>query len=256
MDIDIKEIINIAIKAGDEILKIYKKDYKIETKTDENNFESPLTEADLISNKIITDFLKEKYPQIPIISEENKEIPYEERKNWNKFWLIDPIDGTKGFIKKNGEFTVNIALIKDNKPSLGVVYLPVKNETYYSDGEKSYKIENNETKEIHVKEPENNIIVVGSKSHMNEETQEYINQLKQKYENIEFISTGSSIKLCLVAEGKADFYPRLGPTMEWDIGAAHAVVKTAGGKVLQHNKEEELKYNKEDLHNPYFIVKK
>lgn len=256
MDIKIQDIINIAKQASEEILKIYEKDFKIETKTDERNFKSPLTEADTKSNTIITNFLKNKYPQIPIISEENKEVPYEIRKDWTEFWLIDPIDGTKGFVNRNGEFTVNIALIKNNVPYLGVVHIPTKNETYYSDGERSYKIENNLTKEIRVRTITNKIVLVASKNHLNDETQDYINSLKNKYNEVDFISTGSSLKLCLVAEGKADLYPRLGPTMEWDIGAAHAVVRTAGGRVLQYHTDYEVTYNKEDLHNPYFIVRK
>ncbi|MBW3020077.1 3'(2'),5'-bisphosphate nucleotidase CysQ [Candidatus Woesearchaeota archaeon] len=250
---DIELIKNIAREAGEEVMRIYKKDFKVEYKNDA----SPLTEADIAANDIIVRFLKVNFPNIPILSEETKNASYEERKNWNKFWLIDPIDGTKGFVMKNGEFTINIALIENKAPKIGVVYIPVTKVMYYCDGEESFKqIDGDTPIKISVRKiPEDKIVVVGSKNHMNKETEDYVSELSQRYGEAEFISTGSSIKLCLVAEGKADFYPRLGPTREWDTGAAHAVVKGAGGKVLQFGKEEELEYNKEDLLNPDFIVK-
>lgn len=254
MDFDIELIKEIAKDAGREVMKIYAKDFKVEYKNDA----SPLTEADIAANDIIVRGLTANYPEIPILSEETKRASYEERKNWEKFWLVDPIDGTKGFVMKNGEFTINIALIENQEPILGVVYIPVTKELYYYDGSKSYKqIENEEPFEIKVRDvPEGKITVVGSKNHMNKETEDFVLELSKKYGEAEFISTGSSIKLCLVAEGKADFYPRLGPTCEWDTGAAHAVVKGAGGKVLQINSNEELKYNKENLLNPFFVVQK
>lgn len=250
MEVDVKKIISIAKEAGREILKIYNKDFSVEYKKDE----SPLTEADMASHNIIVKRLKEEYPEIPVLSEESEKIPFADRKNWNKFWLIDPLDGTKEFVKKKGEFTVNIALIEKGKPVLGVVYVPVKNLVYFSDGTESFK-------EIGEEKPEklpseenqtNKLKIIASKSHFNEETKKYIESLGKDYE---LVSVGSSLKLCLVAEGKADIYPRLGTTMEWDTAAAHAVVNGAGKKVYRFGSNEELEYNKGNLKNPWFVVK-
>lgn len=251
-EININEIIEIAKKAGKEILEIYnQKDIETTYKEDK----SPLTEADKSSHKIISKSLKELYPEIPVLSEEGKNIEYEKRKDWKEFWLIDPLDGTKEFLKKSGEFTINIALIKNQEPVLGVVYVPVKNILYYTSENKSYKIEDNKTIELPVKEnkEKDTLIVVASKSHFNEETKNFIEKLKEK-NKIEFTSAGSSLKLCLVAEGKADIYPRLGLTMEWDTAAAHAILKNSGKDVYDFQNKQPLKYNKKDLHNPYFIV--
>jgi 3'(2'), 5'-bisphosphate nucleotidase len=254
--IKINDIIEIAKQAGKETLKIYERDFNIEYKesTYEGEGKSPLTEADMASHNLIINQLTKLYPDIPILSEESKAIPYEIRKTWKYFWLIDPLDGTKEFIKKNGEFTINIALIHNNKPILGVVYVPVKDILYYADENGSFKQEkNNEPIKLEPKETNNDKLnIVASRSHFNKETKEYIESLGKEYE---LVSAGSSIKLCLVAEGKADIYPRLGPTMEWDTAAAHAVVNGIGKKVLIYNKEEELNYNKENLLNPWFIVK-
>lgn len=245
---NIKDIISIAKKAGEAILEVRGTDFDVDYKTDN----SPLTKADLASNKIIIDSLKELTPDIPILSEETKEVPYEKRKDWELFWLIDPLDGTKEFVKKEGEFTVNIALIKNNTPILGVVYVPVKQIIYYGDENGSYREENNSVTKLELKEYTGKLRVVASKSHFNEETKEYIENLGKEYE---LVNVGSSVKLCLVAEGKADIYPRLGPTMEWDTAAAHAVVKFTGKKVTNYETNEELTYNKENLLNPWFIVK-
>ncbi|MBW2998575.1 3'(2'),5'-bisphosphate nucleotidase CysQ [Candidatus Woesearchaeota archaeon] len=254
MKIDINIIKEIALEAGKEVMKIYQKDFKVEYKNDA----SPLTEADLAANDIIVRALQANYPSIPILSEETKHAPYEERKSWDKFWLVDPIDGTKGFVMKNGEFTINIALIENGTPTVGAVYIPVSKILYYSDGESSFKqIGEAEPFKITVREiPKDKITVVGSKNHMNKETEDFVSKLSQEFGEAEFVSTGSSIKLCWVADGTADFYPRLGPTCEWDTGAAHAVVKGAGGKVLQFGTDKELVYNKENLLNPFFIVQK
>jgi len=247
-DIDVKQIIAIAKDAGDAIMEIYNKDFTVEYKNDK----SPLTEADLKSNEMICKALNELYPSIPILSEENKAAPYAERKDWEYFWLIDPIDGTKEFIKKNGEFTVNIALIQNDTPVLGVVYAPVLDEMYYAKkGDGAFKnakklpllINNN---------PKESLSVVASKSHLSEETQAFIDKLDTKI--IEQVSKGSSLKLCMVAEGIADIYPRLAPTMEWDTGAAHAIVLEAGKEVVQFENGEAVVYNKENLLNPWFIV--
>jgi len=246
-EFNIDDILNIAKKAGKEVLKIYNRDFNIEYKDDK----SPLTEADKISHNIIVEGLK-KY-NLPILSEEGKNIPYEERKNWEYFWMIDPLDGTKEFIKKNGEFTINIALIYKNKPVFGVVYAPVLEWIYFNDNEKSYKIEKNKLIQLPIKRDDKKFIIVASRSHLNEETKKFIENLKIDKEK-EFISIGSSLKLCLVAEGSADIYPRLAPTMEWDTAAADAVVRKSGKLVLDYYEKLPLIYNKENLLNPYFIV--
>ena len=255
MKVEINKIIDIAIEAGDAILEIYKKDFEVYTKNDE----SPLTEADKAANDIIIKGLTALYPDIPYISEEVKLTAYEDRKNWEQCWLIDPLDGTKEFIKKNGEFTVNIALIKDGIPVLGVVHVPVQNKTYYAEqGKGAFLIENNEApRKIENKQHYselNDIVVVASRSHLSQEVVDFVDTLKAEGKNVDFLSSGSSLKFCLVAEGKAHVYPRLAPTMEWDTGAAHAVCLEAGKNVLVYETKEPLKYNREDLLNPWFIV--
>jgi len=247
-EFNIEDILEIAKKAGEEVLKIYNKDFEVEYKDDK----SPLTLADKTSHNIITKGLK-KY-NLPILSEEGKNIPYEKRKEWELFWMIDPLDGTKEFIKKNGEFTINIALIYKNEPVFGVVYAPVLDWMYFNDNKNAYKIENDKLIKLPLKKDNNKFIIVASRSHLNEETKKFIDSIKTDKEK-EFISIGSSLKLCLVAEGKADIYPRLAPTMEWDTAAADAIVRKAGKKVYQFENNLSLKYNKENLLNPYFIVR-
>lgn len=254
----IKAIIKISKDAGKEILEIYKTTFDIEYKDDK----TPLTEADKRAHKRIEKGLKE-ISSYPIISEEGGDIPYSERKKWEYFWMVDPLDGTKEFIKKRGEFTVNIALMKKNKPVLGVVYAPAIDVLYYGGrGLEAYKVKNGKKVKISVRKGSNNkITVVASKSHLNNETKSFIEKLNKHFE-VTMDSIGSSLKICLVAEGKADIYPRLGPTMEWDTAAAHAVLNAAGGKILKYEDlplEEirtlrEIEYNKPDLLNPYFIA--
>jgi 3'(2'), 5'-bisphosphate nucleotidase len=247
--INIEDIKNIALDAGAVIMKIYNKDFSIEYKDDK----SPLTQADLKSNEIICKALVKLYPNIPIMSEENKQVEYETRKNWDYYWCIDPIDGTKEFIKKNGEFTVNIALIHKTTPVLGVVYAPALNDIYYAkQNESAYK--NNQKLPLKTNpNPKEKLSVVASKSHLSSETQEFIDSLKTK--KIEQVSKGSSLKLCMVAEGIADIYPRLAPTMEWDTAAADAIVREAGKMTYQFESNEPVVYNKENLLNPWFVVK-
>ena len=250
----LKSIIETSYLAGDKILEIYNdNNYKssIEIKKDA----SPLTIADKTSNSVIVDSLKKITNEIPILSEEEKEIDYSTRKKWNRFWLVDPLDGTKEFINRNGEFTVNIALIENNTPIMGIVYSPVKKKLWYGlKGHGSFIINNKqEPIKISKKEPSNEIIkIVSSRSHANNEKLK--NYLKQ-FEKYELVNMGSSIKMCLVADGTAHYYPRFGPTMEWDTGAAHAVVKYANGNIYNIDTDEELIYNKENLLNPGFIVK-
>jgi len=242
-------VVDIAKQAGDAIMDVYESnDFNVELKDND----SPLTKADIAANDIIVAALTDLTPEIPILSEESAKAPYEKRKAWAKFWLVDPLDGTKEFIKRNGEFTVNIALIENGKPILGVVYAPVLKHTYSGvEGLGAFKQEEkNPAQEIKVADHRNQKLkVVASRSHAGPDLQAFLDSL----DDYDVISMGSSLKLCLVAEGKAHLYPRLGPTMEWDTGAAHAVVNAAGGQVVNLD-EEPLQYNKENLLNPYFMV--
>ena len=256
-------IINATIEAGKAILEVYDDpDFSVELKNDQ----SPLTEADLASSTIINKFLKDT--PYPVISEEIKNKPYSERMQWNTCWIVDPLDGTKEFIKRNGEFTVNIALCKDGVPVLGVIYVPVLRELYYADAtaNKAYKAvltedhlfpQNlfEESNRIFPSESAtDNLRVVGSRSHMNQDTLDFIESEKHKYADVEIVSKGSSLKFCLVAEGKADVYPRFAPTMEWDTAAGQAICSAAGLKVISRETNKELAYNKENLLNPHFMV--
>ena len=258
IDVKMEDIVDIAARAGDVIMEIYKKDFVVTYKNDD----SPLTEADKKSNKIICSRLKETYPDIPIISEENKEIPYETRKNWEYFWLIDPLDGTKEFVKKTGEFTVNIALIEKNRPIMGVIYAPTLNLSYYAEkgkgAFKKYENGRNYKLPLHNIQPDDILKVISSKSHSNIETENFINNLSKQYKEVELLSIGSSLKICLVAEGTADIYPRFGPTMEWDIAAGDIIASESDKKLLKYEDGKVLNsfwYNKEDLVNGWFVVK-
>ena len=249
----IEKLIIISKDAGNAILDVYSskdQDFGINYKEDH----SPLTIADKASNDIICKDLMKLTPDIPILSEEGKSIDYKERKDWDTFWLIDPLDGTKEFIKKNGEFTVNIALIESGCPVLGIVHAPILNITWYGSlNLGSFIIKDKKKISINVETPADNqtIKVVSSRSHSNNPKLE--NFLKN-LDNHELVKMGSSIKICLVADGSAHFYPRFGPTMEWDTAAAHAVVKYAGGNILDLNTDAELIYNKVSLLNPEFLV--
>jgi len=250
----LESIIKISNKAGDEIIDIYNSSsnsLKVEYKGDS----SPLTIADKASNKIIVNGLEKLNHDIPILSEEEKEVNFKLRKKWNIFWLVDPLDGTKEFIKRNGEFTVNIALIKDGNPIMGVVYAPVLKKTWYGlVNYGSYLIhENNKPNKINaLNKKDGTTKIVSSRSHSNNPKLE---KFIQKFKEYELVKMGSSIKMCLVADGSAHYYPRFGPTMEWDTGAAHAVVKYAGANIYNFDTGKELVYNKENLLNPEFIVK-
>lgn len=245
----LNDVEKIAVKAGESILEIYNsEDFGIEVKSDD----SPLTKADLAAHNVIISGLNQSTPDIPVLSEESANIPYSERKKWDKYWLVDPLDGTKEFIKRNGEFTVNIALIENGIPVLSVVYVPVSDISYSAaKGYGSFKKENGNREQIHVHKPSRNIpIVVGSRSHMSEDVQHYLQKLGEH----DLTSMGSSLKFCLVAEGKADLYPRLGLTSEWDTAAAQCIVEQAGGFVVKLDGDP-LDYNaKDSLLNPYFMV--
>lgn len=260
-NIDREALIATAISAGKAIMEVYnspESNWEVERKADN----SPLTLADRRSNDVITRYLEQT--PYPIISEEGAHLPYAERAAWQTFWLVDPLDGTKEFIKRNGEFTVNIALIDGGIPVFGVIYVPVKGIVYCGEsGKGAFMCQRNEgTGELSGKAnlplPKTDPTVynvVASRSHLSEETQRFIDSLRPEHPNIDIVSAGSSLKLCLVAEGKADIYPRFAPTMEWDTAAGHAIVLAAGGEVVNADTGAPLAYNKPDLHNPYFIVK-
>jgi len=256
--IDIQDIVKIAKDAGKAIMKIYNEDFGVEYKKDN----TPLTIADQKANEIIVTALNQLIvnsflqKNIPILSEEGKNIPYEERKNWEYFWLIDPLDGTKEFVKKNGEFTINIALIYKESPVLGVVFSPVLNVCYWAQkGEGAFK----DGKKLPLKTKKQRDVykIVASRSHMSNETKDFIEAIDTDKEKV-IVSIGSSLKICLVAEGEANIYPRLGPTMEWDTAAAHAIVNESNGlfnKYLENGAYQQHLYNKKNLLNDWFVVK-
>ena len=247
--INIDDIKEIVIHAGKEVMKIYQNDLKINYKNDG----SPVTQADLISNKIICDFLKTKYPSIPLLSEENKEIDYSVRKNWDCYWCIDPLDGTKDFLNKNNEFTINVALVYKNKPYMGVVYAPAYGDLYHAQKDKGAFKNNTRLPQYINKKINKDFKVVVSRSHFSKETREFIENLECK--NAEYTSMGSSLKLCLIAEGSFDIYPRLEETKEWDTAASHIIINEVSRKITQYEKNETILYNKKNLANPWFIAK-
>lgn len=244
-------VVEAAKKAGKAIMQIYlSDDFEVQLKSDQ----SPLTKADQKAHQIIAECLLPL--GIPILSEEGKQIDYSERKKWNLFWMVDPLDGTKEFIKRNGEFTVNIALIENNQTVWGLVFAPVLNKLYYVDANNQVVLVENEKtivlqkKSIALDLHKKGIQVVASRSHLDENTSKMINQFNEP----QLLSMGSSLKFMLLAEGKADIYPRFAPTMEWDTAAAHAILKKLNYQILQENKPVELAYNKENLLNPGFIA--
>ena len=252
--IDVQDIVEIAKEAGLAVLKIYNQDFDVEYKKDN----SPLTVADKNANDIIVNSLN-KLPinsllkkNIPILSEEGRSVPYDERKNWEYFWLIDPLDGTKEFVKRNGEFTINIALIHKKTPVLGVVYSPVLNVCYWAkSNEGAFK----DGKKLPLKTKEQRDVykIVASRSHMSSETKDFIEAIDTDKEKV-IVSIGSSLKICLVAEGEANIYPRLGPTMEWDTAAAHAIVNESDGLFNRYIDNSAHLYNKKNLLNDWFVV--
>ncbi len=248
------KLVSTAQKAGEAILAIYHDAEKSEV-VDHKADDSPLTLADQASHQVIEQALGKLAPEIPVLSEEGKHLAYSERKAWRQFWLVDPLDGTKEFIKRNGEFTVNIALVEGQTVVAGVVYVPVKGVTYFaSKGQGAFKQEGNQApqpitaSEFRMTDP--GLRLVCSRSHLSAEVEAYLEQ----FEAPQTVSMGSSLKLVLVASGEADIYPRLGPTMEWDTAAAQIVVEEAGGQVISQETQAPMIYNKENLLNPYFIV--
>jgi len=252
-----------SIEAGKEILEVYEGAFEVELKDDK----SPLTLADKRAHNMIVKMLKET--GIPVLSEEGRSLAFEERGQWSTMWIVDPLDGTKEFVKQNGEFTVNIALIEKGVPIMGVIYVPV-DETLYFGGEGlgAYRVD----QAAHIKETDNiedwmakgtvlpekqdrPYTMVGSRSHMSDETAAFFDDIRRDYPDSEIISKGSSLKICMVAEGSADVYPRFAPTMEWDTAAGHGIAKAAGYEIYQTENDKPLEYNKKDLLNPWFIVK-
>jgi 3'(2'), 5'-bisphosphate nucleotidase len=249
--VDIQDIITIAKEAGNVIMQVYKQDFEVEYKQDS----SPLTLADKKANDVIEDGLNKLSVNFPILSEEGKEIPYKDRKYWEYFWLVDPLDGTKEFIKKNGEFTVNIALIYKDTPVLGVVYAPALDTCYWAKQDEG-AFKDGQKLPLKTSDQRNTYKIVVSRSHMSDETQAFIDTIDTDKDK-ELISIGSSLKICLVAEGEADIYPRLGPTMEWDTAAAHIVINESKATLKKHSSTGlygQHLYNKQHLLNDYFIV--
>jgi 3'(2'), 5'-bisphosphate nucleotidase len=247
----VEKLKEIAVEAGNIILEIYEKIDPNDISYKSDN--SPLTLADKRSNDFICKSLSELEPQYPIISEENIELPYNQRSDFEYFWLVDPLDGTKEFINRNGEFTVNIALIHKNSPILGIVYAPCLKELFWaSRGNGSYRLKDSEItllKSNKFRMLDKNIRVVASRSHLDQQTMDLIDNLNEPI----LMSKGSSLKFLMLASGEADYYPRLAPTMEWDTAAAQIILEEAGGKLLDLNGEK-LQYNKENLRNPFFIA--
>ncbi len=254
--------IRAAYKAGIEIIDVYSTSFQVELKSDK----TPLTEADKRAHRVIADELKST--DLPVLSEEGRDIRFEERSNWNRFWMVDPLDGTKEFIKRNGEFTVNIALIENQEPVMGVIYVPVTQTLYFGlEGKGAFKINKfnaalgsiedwiAEARPLPIREGERPFTAVGSRSHPSKETTEFLNDLTKKHGQLNLVSMGSSLKICLVAEGAADIYPRFAPTMEWDTAAGHGIAIAAGKDIIDYRTGKRMKYNKEDLLNNWFIVR-
>jgi len=257
-----------AIRAGREIIDVYQGDIDVSLKADA----SPLTEADLRAHRAILDTLRAASPDIPVLSEEAASVPYDERKDWNQCWLVDPLDGTKEFIKRNGEFTVNIAWVNANGESvLGVVYAPALGHAYLGargvgafrwDAQTKCALPENgdallrQACALPVARGDRPYTVVASRSHLSRETEDYVAQLRERHPGLVLQSAGSALKLCLVAEGVADCYPRFGPTMEWDTAAGEAVCAAAGARVTVYPSGEPMRYNKQDLLNPWFLIER
>jgi len=265
--------IQASLEAGRAILDVYNSDFTVETKADS----SPLTLADMRSHEIIVSHLR--IFDIPILSEEGREVSYRERQKWEVLWIVDPLDGTKEFVSRNGEFTVNVALVKNGTVTVGVVYIPDKRILYFAaPGMGAYRLAGVQAKELSqvskgtsvshvvgdivgraqrlpvIRTMNIPLVVAGSRSHATAELEKFIEEKRREHGDVTVISAGSSLKFCLVAEGRADVYPRFGPTMEWDTAAGQAVAENAGAEVLDFATRFPLVYNKEDLRNPSFIV--
>ena len=255
---------DLSVIAGNEILKVYSRsDFQVEVKDDQ----SPLTLADKKSHEVIIRGLEST--EIPVLSEESSEISWKQRREWNQYWLVDPLDGTKEFIKRNDEFTVNIALIEEGNPVLGVIYIPVFDVMYFAlKASGAFKLSKpgmsnseNSSQELMQKATKlpayhysGKIRVVASRSHLSPETSQFIEDLEKNYGDVSIVAAGSSLKLCLIAEGNAEIYPRMGPTMEWDIAAGHVIITESGGSISKID-DTLVEYNKQDLLNPWFVAR-
>ncbi len=256
--------IHAALEAGKAIMEVYATEFTVDIKSDN----SPLTLADMRAHEIILRTMNKT--GLPVVSEEGRSIPYYKREEWRKFWLVDPLDGTKEFISRNGEFSVNIALIDSRKAVMGIIYAPVSDILYFSDDTGAWKL-NQATQQyaddmgidqlkqladkLPLKRTDTSFAIVASRSHLNIETTDFINKVKQQHDEIRILSRGSSLKLCMIAEGAADVYPRFGVTSEWDTAAGHAIVSAAGGKVVRIDDEStELIYNNDSMENVPFIA--
>jgi 3'(2'), 5'-bisphosphate nucleotidase len=249
LDIDLNKVVDLSVKAGDAVLEVYRSnDFSLERKEDR----TPLTLADKRSHEVIVNGLERICPGIPVLSEEGKTIPYETRKHWARFWLVDPLDGTKEFISRNGEFTVNIALMDQNEPVLGVVLAPALGVVYYAQKDHgAFKRRGNSGPEriLVDKSPSNGIVAARSRSHSSSEEEEFLKQ----FNVVKVIHVGSSLKFCMVAEGSAHIYPRFGPMMEWDTAAGHCVAEVAGA-VIRSRMNERVRYNTKSLRHEGMIV--
>lgn len=259
-----EQLITTAIRAGKAIMEVYATNFVVEMKTDH----TPLTLADTRANDHIQQFLAQT--GIPVVSEEGRNIPWHIRENWTQFWLVDPLDGTKEFVHRNGEFSVNIALIRNRMPVMGIVYVPVADTLYFTDGNQAFKLDHAAgqveanshlpnlkrlSQTLPLPRHDDDYTIVASRSHLTTETMNYINQIKREHHDIRIVSRGSSLKLCMVAEGQANVYPRFGQTCEWDTAAGHALILASGGKVvLADQPQQPLTYNKPDMHNPSFLA--
>lgn len=262
----LKLAVKAALKAGDEILRIYNTDFDVETKSDN----TPVTIADKASGKCIASVLTES--GIPVISEEEEIEDYAVRKSWNQVWIVDPLDGTKEYVKRNGEFAVNIALVEEKLPVIGVIYIPVTRDIYFAaKGLGSFKITQHDliyeltrkniadhifefAKKLPLQKPPISYTVVASRSHLSREVNERINELRRLYGQVDIISVGSSIKQCWVAEGRAHEYPRFGTTMEWDTAAGQCILEQAGSALVDYETRKPMVYNKENMKNSFFIA--
>ena len=249
----IEEIITLSLKAAQAVLKLYDSGFEIYEKKDK----SALTSADIISHKILIKGLTKSFPQIPVLSEESEEIPFQKRKNWKKFFLVDPLDGTRGFIKKNGEFTINIALIEERTPVLGVIVSPVNKKIYFAESRKgAYLKEDGRNRRLPLfSRTANGVRVIRGRSRPCNKVEALINTLKSHYKTIEMTQIGSSLKFCKIAEGSADIYPRFGLTSEWDTAAGHTLLSETEGEIKKISSKDSLIYNKESTLNPHFIAK-
>jgi 3'(2'), 5'-bisphosphate nucleotidase len=257
-EIHVSSLVEIAADASAAIMEIFKNPFAVEKKAD-NSF---VTSADVASHQIIESGLLKKFPDVPVLSEESNQVPYDIRKNWSRFWLVDPLDGTKEFVNRNSDFTVNIALIEKEHPVVGIIYHPLANICYVGvAGAGAFKIDKSTgvitpLQDIHQEFfTERSLVrVIASRHHFSSEVMHFVNELKQIGKHVVVVTRGSSLKFCMVAEGEADVYPRFSPTMEWDTAAAQVIVEEVGKKVLNYETRHRLSYNKVSLQNPSFIV--